>query len=185
MPAVAAGWSTSDSDRVVDPVEACLNASSGGGVVDLGAADHGVLLPGKVSMPAVAAGWSTCVMILSLHAIASSLNASSGGGVVDTQRAYRALLLRSQSQCQQWRRGGRLRAFHIADRRVVESQCQQWRRGGRLAGVGGVVEPMYVSMPAVAAGWSTCHHESPGGCLMEVSMPAVAAGWSTAPLGRP
>jgi len=83
MPAVAAGWSTelvkpkdervkrlnaSSGGGVVDVrrnraesgARPSLNASSGGGVVDLIAALRSLLAGrSEVSMPAVAAGWST------------------------------------------------------------------------------------------------------------------------------
>jgi len=62
-----------------------------------------------VSMPAVAAGWSTCGRSLFARAPAwQSLNASSGGGVVDRPFHHNdAFRVKTRSQCQQWRRGGR------------------------------------------------------------------------------
>ena len=130
-----------------------LNASSGGGVVDVrydsffachriksqcqqwrrggrhsGRTGHCCC---GVSLNASSGGGVVdCARSISLTVASLSLNASSGGGVVDLLESV-ASSSPCMSQCQQWRRGGRPVTMSPQVGASWKSQCQQWRRGGR------------------------------------------------------
>ena len=108
-----------------------LNASSGDGVVDT-VPPRATWFRIRVSMPAVAAGWST-ELVKPKDERVKRLNASSGGGVVDVRR----------------------------------NRAESGARPSLNASSGGGVVDLIAALRSLLAGRS------------EVSMPAVAAGWST------